>query len=622
MIDYIYLNRVNGPEDLKKLDLEELQKYSTELSHFIRTTVEEVGGHYSSPLGVVDLAIALHYVYDSPNDKLIWDVGHQAYAHKIITGRRDQFHTLRQLHGLSGYLKRDENPHDIIGAGHASTAISSALGIAHARDKKGGSERVLAIVGDGAMTGGLSFEGLNNLGYNRTQMTVVLNDNSLSISPSVGALSTYLTRVLTNPTYNKIRDDIWNITGKMPSLPSKVIRKFLRKTEEGIKGFLTPGALFEEFGLRYVGPVDGHNLELLIQTFNSVKEFPNPTLVHVYTKKGKGSELAEVDSIKYYSMPGKQKKKKTSKAPDYSKVFGTCIRNLARENESITCITAAMEIGTGMSKFVKEFPDRYTDVGIAEGHAVTYASGLATEGIVPVVAIYSTFLQRAFDNIFHDLLLQNLPAVFCMDRSGIVGPDGPTHHGVFDISMLRMLPGIVVSAPRDGDEFYDLLYTAVQSNKTFTIRYPKDTCHRFDENRSPELLEIGSWETLNEGEDLAILATGSMVQVAMDSLEKIRKKTKFNPTIVNARFIKPMDTDLLKEIAKSHKRIITMEEGAVTGGFGSGVTEFYAGENVNIPVSMMGIHDQFVEHGTRQELLDQIDLNTKGLIRLIQSSNG
>ncbi|MBT3251052.1 MAG: 1-deoxy-D-xylulose-5-phosphate synthase [Candidatus Marinimicrobia bacterium] len=622
MIDYIYLNKINGPDDLKKLSIRELNNYCTELSHFIRSTVEDVGGHYSSPLGVVDLSVALHYVYNTPTDKFVWDVGHQAYAHKIITGRRDAFHTLRQKDGISGFLKRSESDHDAIGAGHASTAISSALGIAHGRDKRNSNEKVLAIVGDGAMTGGLSFEGLNNLGYNRTQLTVVLNDNSLSISKSVGALSRYLTRVVTNPTYNKIRDDIWSVTGKIPSLPSKFLRTFLRKTEEGIKGFLTPGVLFEEFGLRYVGPVDGHNLELLIQTFNSVKDFPNPTLVHVYTKKGKGSELAEIDSIKYYSLPGKNTKKVKDPTPDYSKLFGHCIRQLAKTNKKISCITAAMAIGTGMKQFTDEFPDRYIDVGIAEGHAVSYASGLATQGFLPVVAFYSTFMQRAFDNIFHDVLLQELPVIFCMDRSGLVGPDGPTHHGVFDIALLRTLPGLIVSAPMDGDDFYDLLYTATQLEKPFAIRYPKATSHRFDKKRKPELLEIGKWKEISSGSKIVILAVGSMVQVGMDAVSAIKDKFNISVTVVNARFIKPLDTEYLDSINENHSHIITIEEGVKKGGFGSSVLEYFSDVESKLDIKSFGIPDEYIEQSSRQDQLNSLNLSVDGILSAIQKIIG
>jgi 1-deoxy-D-xylulose-5-phosphate synthase len=407
------LPKIDSPKDIKKLNKNALGKLSTEVGQYIQDVVENVGGHYSSPLGVVDLTIALHYLYNSPSDKIIWDVGHQAYAHKILTGRRDAFKKMRQKGGISGFLKRSESPHDIFGAGHASTSISAALGFAHARDRKKTKDQIVAIIGDGAMTGGLAYEGINNLGYHRTQLTIVLNDNSHSISKSVGALSHYLTRVVTNPTYNRIRNDIWEISGKLPL--SSHIRKIMRKTEEGIKGYLTPGALFEELGLRYIGPIYGHNLDELIRTFRAVKKMNTPVLVHVFTCKGKGSELAEEDAVKYYSIGGKAKQKFENAAPDYSNVFGQSIIQLAEKDDKVVCITAAMEIGTGMTPFIEKYPDRYVDVGIAEEHAVTYSAGLAAEGYKPIVPIYSTFMQRAYDHIFHDALLQNLPLVYCMN---------------------------------------------------------------------------------------------------------------------------------------------------------------------------------------------------------------
>jgi len=619
MFDYKILNKIDGPADLKDLSIEELKTLSSELTHMIRTSVEEYGGHYSSPLGVVDLTVALHYVYNSPIDKLVWDVGHQAYAHKILTGRRDKFHTIRTKDGLSGFLKRDESEHDIIGAGHASTSISSALGIAHARDSKGEDGCVLAIVGDGAMTGGLSLAGVNNLGYQRTQMTIVLNDNSMSISPSVGALSRYLTKVTTHPTYNRMRDDIWYATGKIPGKLSHFARKLLRKTEEGIKGILTPGVLFEELGLRYIGPIDGHSMEDLIRGLQAVRKMPNPTLLHVYTHKGKGSELAESDSTKYYSMSGSKNPKVEKPAPDYSNVFGSVVTQLAETDDRITCITAAMEVGTGMSEYVKKYSNRYIDVGIAEEHAVTYSSGLAVEGKRPVVAIYSTFLQRAYDNIFHDVLLQKLPVIFCMDRAGLVGPDGPTHHGVFDIALLRMLPGLVVTAPKDGDELRNLIATSLAGNASFSIRYPKDTSYVFERGRKPEILEIGKWETLHKGSKIAVLAVGSMVEIARKSVEVVKSELGFEPTIINARFIKPLDTVMLKELADSHNQIITIEEGILAGGFGSAVLEFYEQHDIRMQVNRMGIQDEYIEHATRGQLLDELKLNISGIVEKIKS---
>ena len=411
------LEKINSPDDLKKLSIEELYLLSTEISDLIKEVVEEHGGHYSSPLGVVDLTIALHYAYNSPEDKLIWDVGHQAYAHKILTGRRESFKKMRQKDGISGFLKREESEHDIIGAGHATTSISSALGIAHARDYKKEKFNIVSIIGDGAMTGGLAYEGMNNLGFHRTQQTIILNDNSKSISESVGALSKYLNKIITNPTYNKMRSDIWSITGKIPVI-SKVIRKFLKKSEEGIKGFLTPGILFEELGIRYVGPMDGHDLEEMIRVFNSVKKLKTPVLLHIFTRKGKNSSKAELDSVKYYSLSGNNKK--NISGVSYSKILGDSLIELSEQKNNFKCITAAMDIGTGISEFCRKYPDRYIDVGIAESHALTYASGLATEDIIPVVTIYSTFMQRAYDQIMHDILLQDLPVVLCMDRATLI----------------------------------------------------------------------------------------------------------------------------------------------------------------------------------------------------------
>ena len=613
------LNNISSPLDLKDLSLNDLNSLSDEIADFIKEVIHEHGGHYSSPLGVVDLTLALHYVYDSPKDKIIWDVGHQAYAHKIVTGRKDEFHTLRQKDGLSGFLKRSESIHDIVGAGHASTSISSALGFAHARDKNNEDSQILSIIGDGSMTGGLAYEGINNLGFHKTQMTIILNDNSMSISESVGALSHYLNRVVTNPTYNRIRKDIWDLSGKIPM--SSFIRKFLRKTEEGIKGFLTPGALFEELGLRYIGPVNGHDLEELIRTFEAVKNMNTPVLVHVYTKKGKGSSNAESDSVKFYSMAGSNTNKVKSKndAISYSAAFGQSITQIADTDADVECVTAAMEIGTGMTTFTKKYPDRYIDVGIAEEHAVTYASGLAGAGKKPVVAIYSTFLQRAFDCIFHDGLLQNLPIIYCMDRSGLVGPDGPTHHGVFDIPMLRMLPNMIVSAPKDGNELRNLLATAVDSNKSFSIRYPKGSSRSFDTNANPLILKIGSWEVLQEGVDIAILATGSMVGMIEDNFDHIFNSLGFKPTLINARFIKPLDEKMLRNICKEYKAILTIEEGSLYGGFGSAVIEYLNQINQNISVKRLGVPDEFIEHGTRQELLDDLGLNSEGIINEIKS---
>ena len=611
--DKSILATVNSPDDLKKLKVEQLPQLASEIAEYIKYVVKENGGHYSSPLGVIDLTVALHYVFDSPQDRLIWDVGHQAYAHKILTGRRANFPTLRTKDGTSGFLKRVESEHDIFGAGHASTAISAGVGIAEALKLRGDDKHhVVAIVGDGAMTGGLSYEGLNNLGSRNLKMTVILNDNKMSISPSVGSLSKYLTRIVTNPIYNRIRDDVWKATGHLP-IGTNTARKFLKSIEEGLKGFLTPGMLFEELGLRYFGPVDGHDYDSMINVFQAVKAYPYPTLVHILTKKGRGAEEAELDSLQYYSMPGKGKKK-AGTAPDYSKVFGKVVLEMAAKYEHVVAITAAMEVGTGLTDFAANHPDRYYDVGLAEEHAVTFAGGLAVEGMLPIVAIYSTFSQRAFDQVMHDIALQNLPIIFCLDRGGLVGPDGPTHHGVFDMALFRSIPGVTVCAPKDGNELRDLMFSAADYNCPVMIRYPKAGSISF--NQSGEALSIakGSWEVLREGGQLAILATGSMVPVAQAAAEILDDEHDLAARVVNARFIKPLDEAMLDELAAEGLPIVTAEEGVLAGGFGSGVQEYYNISGNRMAIGHVAIHDDFIEHGTRDELLEIAGLTKESIV--------
>ena len=604
------LSKINSPKDLKKLHIDQLSYLSDELSSFIDDVITKHGGHYASPLGVVDLTIALHYVYQSPFDKLIWDVGHQAYPHKILTGRRDDFPTIRTKDGISGFLKRSESEHDAFGAGHASTSISAALGFAHARDAKNTNEQVVAIIGDGAMTGGLAYEGINNLGYHRTQMTIVLNDNSMSISKSVGALSKYLNRVVTNPTYNKIRKDIWDLSGKVPM--SSIIRKILRKTEGSIKGFLTPGGFFEDLGLRYIGPVDGHNIKEMTDVFNSVKSMNTPVLVHVYTNKGKGSKDALGDSEKYYSVSPKKSDKPII---SYSDALGQSLNMIADMGLDFKTITAAMEKGTGLKTFIDKYKNRYIDVGIAEEHALTYAAGLAASGISPIVPIYSTFMQRAYDCIFHDILLQDLPVTLCMDRAGLVGADGPTHHGVFDISMLLMLPNIIITAPKDGNELKDLLYTSQIINKPMSIRYPKGSCINFDNSIQPNKLIVGSWEEIIVGEKVAILAVGSMVDLVKKHYDYIVSKVGYKPHLVNCRFIKPVDIDMINDLEKKFKYIVTIEEGAIRGGFGMYIKAKFSERFLKI--KNLGIPDKFIEHGERSELLEDIGLSKDGISKVL-----
>ena len=611
------LEKINSPKDLKNLSIQELNQVSNEVSELIIDTIEEHGGHYSSPLGVVDLTVALHHCYDSPNDKIVWDVGHQAYAHKILTGRRDSFKTLRQKDGISGFLKRSESVHDAIGAGHSTTSISSALGIAHARDYNKQDFNVVSIIGDGAMTGGMAYEAMNNLGFHRTQQTIILNDNSKSISASVGALSKYLSKIITNPTYNKIRSDIWDISGKIPVV-SDTIRKFLKKSEEGIKGFLTPGILFEELGIRYIGPIDGHDIDEMVKVFNSVKEIKTPVLLHIFTKKGIKSSKAEKDSIKYYSLSGR--KKDSSNGVSYSEIVGKSLIKANPEINNFKCITAAMDIGTGIREFCEKYPNKYIDVGIAESHAVSYASGLSTEGIVPVITIYSTFMQRAYDQIMHDILLQDLPAVFCMDRAGLVGPDGPTHHGVFDISMLNSFPNIVISAPKDGQELSDLIYTGILSKKAFAIRYPKGKCSSYDINTTQNQIELGQWEILTKGSKVALLATGSMVQPCIDIKDEISELVGTEISVINSRFIKPIDKKMIDELIEDHEYFFTFEEGSLIGGFGSSVLQYISQKNKGVKVFNKGIEDNFIEHGTRTELLKIAKLDTESLINFIENN--
>lgn len=614
---YKILNTINNSEDLKKISKKDLPALSDEISEYIHEIISEKGGHYSSPLGVIELTIAMHYVYNTPKDKIIWDVGHQAYAHKILTGRREEFSRIREFGEISGFLKREESPYDCYGAGHTSTSISAALAFAHTRDKNNSDENVLAVIGDGAMTGGLAYEGLNNLGYHRTQLTVVLNDNSFSISESVGALSKYLTRITTNPTYNKLRDNVWNVSGKVP-LISKSLRHMLKKTEGGIKGSITPGGFFEELGIRYIGPIDGHNIQELIKTFNALKKIKGPILLHVYTNKSKRIKYFESnDAIKYYSLSPTKSNNKSDKLT-FSKVFDKSIVSLAK-NHDFTCITAAMKIGTGLENFSNKYKDRYIDVAIAEQHALTYASGLSASGALPLVAIYSTFIQRAYDQIIHDIALQNLPVIICMDRSGLVGPDGPTHHGIFDISFLRIIPNIVVTSPKDGYELHDLLFTAIKSKRVFSIRYGKiDTSYKG--NYIPKIIDIGTWEELSDGDEIVLLSVGSMVAKALEVSNLFKKNDNINIGVINCTYIKPLDKEKLNILATRYTSIYTIEEGALSGGFGSSVLEYFSQfKKSNLKINVLGIPDKFIDHGNREKLLDLVGLSTNKIYERIKN---
>ena len=609
------LDRVDSPADLRHLDRDELDQLCDDIRKHIIDVVEEKGGHFSSPLGVVDLTVALHKVFDTPKDLLIWDVGHQCYPHKIVTGRRDSFHTLRQDDGISGFCKIEESEYDVFGAGHASTSISAALGMARARDLKGEKHCVVAIIGDGAMTGGLAYEGLNNAGVLPSQLLIVVNDNNMSISPTVGALSHYLTKVVTNPLYNRVRDKIWGLTGILPGISKKVVRRIAHSIQEGLKHLLVPGMIFEELGLRYFGPIDGHNMDEMIETFENLKSASFPAVVHVLTRKGEGKEKAEADPLKYYSLSGNgNSQAKESVAPGYSKVLGSIACQLAEEDKNVVCVVAAMREGTGLVSFAEKYPDRFFDGGIAEGHAVTFAAGLAASGVKPIVAIYSTFLQRSYDMIVHDIALQKLPVLFCLDRGGVVGPDGPTHHGVFDLSFLRSIPGIVLAAPKDGNELRDLMYTGLNHWKgPFVVRYPKASAMVFDESLTPEAVEVGSWEVLKEGNDLVILAVGSMVPEARHAVER----QNLDVQLVNARFVKPLDEKMLDKISRQFSTVVTIEEGSLEGGFGPAVLYALNERNFGGKVHHLGIPDEFVEHGDRRRLLNELGLTSERIAETV-----
>jgi len=617
-----YLPKINSPEDLRKLSTTELKYVCEELREFIIETVSKTGGHLGAGLGTVELTVALHYVFNTPNDKLVWDVGHQAYPHKILTGRRDKFHTIRQLGGLSGFLKRSESEYDTFGAGHASTAISAALGIATARDLANERFKVIAVVGDGAMTGGLAYEAMNNAGLQKRDMIVVLNDNNMSISPNVWAFSKYFTDIISNPAYNKFKANIWDFTGKLDNLGDR-IRRIASRVEEGIKVVITPGMLFEALGFRYFGPLNGHNVNQLIKIFNDVKNLKGPILVHIITKKGKGYKPAEDDDLALHGVTpfdkvtGQSNKDKSS-LPTYTKIFGNTLLELAKQNSKIIGITAAMSDGTGLDILQKEIPERFVDVGIAEQHAVTFAAGLATQGYIPVVAIYSTFLQRAFDQIVHDVALQKLHVVFSIDRGGLVGADGPTHHGVLDFAYLRCIPGMVVMAPKDENELRNMLYTAIYHNGPIAMRYPRGSCVGVKLNSIFEKIKIGKAETMRQGNDIAILAIGNMVYPSLNAAE-ILAKEGIDAEVVNMRFVKPLDGDVIQNISKRFSHIITVEDHSIRGGFGSAVLESLSKfEFKNKHFKVHGIPDEFIEHGSIPELHAILKLDATGIANVVR----
>lgn len=616
------LDKINYPADIKELSIDDLKKLAKEIRKYTIATVEKTGGHLASTLGAVELTIALHYVYDTPRDKLVWDVGHQGYAHKILTGRKGKLNTIRQYGGLCGFLTPNESEYDTFGAGHASTSISASFGIASARDHKKEDYKVVAIIGDGAMTGGLAFEGLINAGNSRKQLLVILNDNTMSISPNVGAMRSYLTKIVTDPLYNRVRDEIWKTTGALPT-GKGITRKIIRKVEESLKSLMVPGLLFDEFGFRYFGPIDGNDLNIMVSTLENIKNINTPVLLHIVTKKGKGMHLAESDPVSFHGVaPNNGKKKKTAKekvtVPSFQDAFGEVVCEIGRNRDDTICITAAMKEGTGLVPFAKEFPERFYDVGIAEGHAVTFAAGMAMQGMRPIVAIYSTFLQRAYDHIIHDVALQNLPVIFCLDRAGLVGEDGATHHGALDIAYSRCIPNLIVSAPKDGNELRNLMYTALNQTKNpFMIRYPRSSSFDFDGKGQADLIPVGNWEKIITGKDIAILAVGSMVKPSLEIAMDLAQD-KISCEVINCRFIQPLDEKYLKYVIKKFNKIITIEEGVINGGFGSGISEWLTDNCYTGNIKRIGIPNKFITHGNRDLLLEEIGLDKPGIVKKIK----
>ena len=616
MSAYPLLERIADPADLRGFDRKQLAQLAAELRAFIVDSVAATGGHLSSNLGTVELTIALHHVFDTPHDRLVWDVGHQTYGHKILTGRREGMKRLRQKGGIAGFPRREESPYDTFGTAHSSTSISAALGMAVGAARKGEQRHVIAVIGDGAMTAGMAFEALNNAEQSGANVIVILNDNDMSISENVGALNNYLAKLMSGRFYaatKKTADKVLSVT--------PTVRELAKRFEEHAKGMITPSTMFEEFGFNYTGPIDGHNLDVLVDTLNNVKRLDGPQFLHVVTRKGQGYKLAEEDPITYHG-PGKfdpgvgiVKVKLAAGArprPTYTQVFGEWLCDMARQDERVVGITPAMREGSGMVRFSQEFAQRYFDVGIAEQHAVTFAAGLAVEGLKPVVAIYSTFLQRAYDQMIHDVALQNLPVVFALDRGGLVGADGPTHHGAFDLSFLRCIPNMTVMAPADENECRQMLYTGFTLPGPSAVRYPRGAGPGAEIAAAMHALPLGRGEVRREGKRVAILAFGSMLAPALAAA------TELNATVANMRFVKPLDRELVLRLARSHELLVTIEENVVTGGAGSAVVESLAADGMVMPVLMLGLPDAFVEHGDPQQLLADCGLDAAGIVRAVR----
>lgn len=601
------LAEINSPDDLRQLDKKQLPQLAKEIRTLIVDSVQQTGGHISSNLGVVELTLALHYVYNTPDDRFVWDVGHQSYTHKIITGRRDQMNTMRQTGGLSGFPKRSESPYDSFGVGHSSTSISAALGMAIASQLNNEHRRAVAIIGDGALTAGQAYEALAHAGDLSANLLVVLNDNEMSISKNVGGMSNYLARLLSGKFYASAREGSKKVLEKLPPA-----WEFARRAEEHMKGMLIPGTLFEEMGFNYIGPIDGHDLDTLIATLGNLRERKGPQFLHIVTKKGKGYEPAEQQPGKFHGVsPASNGKPKTS-GPSYTQVFGQWLCDMAEQCPDLVGITPAMCDGSGLNNFAEQYPDRYFDVGIAEQHAVTLAAGIACEGKKPVVAIYSTFLQRAYDQLIHDIAIQNLPVLFAIDRGGLVGADGATHAGTFDLSYLRCIPNMVVMAASDENECRQMLTTGYRHNGPCAVRYPRGAGTGIAIEPALTTLEIGKADLKRQGEKIAILAFGTMVQPALEAGEAL------NATVINMRFIKPLDTQLISDIAAQHELIITIEENTHIGGAGSGVAEFLLSTGNNTAIKIMGLPDKFLNHGDHKTMLSECGLDAAGIIATVK----
>jgi len=620
---YSVLNKINTPEDIRLLDPTDLKTLCADIREYLIDTISTTGGHFGGGLGAVELTVALHKVFDTPNDLIVWDTGHQAYPHKIVTGRKEALKTIRQLNGISGFLKRSESEYDAFGAGHASTSISAALGMSIGAKLNNQNKKVIAVIGDGAMTGGMAYEAMNNSGVTKADLIVVLNDNNMSIAPNVWQISNYFTEMIAHPDYNKFKGQIWDLTGKLDSFGDR-LRKIAVRVENGIKAIVTPGMLFEALGFRYFGPVNGHNVQQLVKIFEKVKNLRGPILVHSLSQKGKGYAPAEEDvqhlhaSSPFDKHTGKAIKK-ASTVPSYTSIFGKALVEIVRDNPKVVGITAAMPDGTGLDYLQKEFPNNYFDVGIAEEHAVTGAAGMATQGVIPVVAVYSTFLQRGFDQIIHDVCLQKLHVVFVLDRAGLVGADGPTHHGTFDLAYLRLIPNMVVMAPKDESELRNMLFTATRYTKgPVALRYPRGSALGVLIKDGFELLEIGKSEVLLEGDDIALVAVGSMVEYAKEAALVLQNEN-ISCKVINARFVKPLDNNMLDEIAHKFKKIITLEENNLPGGFGSAVAEYFVDKNYKNDILRIGIPDEFVEHGTQQELHCLLKINIEGIVDKVKN---